>query len=852
MAAYGPAWWRKSIPILRTAVLVGILCLAFGSVVAAGPDSDAYRLKFDPPTLDPLNTIFPRASVAYRSTGCGREAQFIQLVTDKSANEDTLAIVLAKLLVYTQWPLHAARIAGSDAFLCLGVESYRPKEPLPSNYVATLNQTIEGRFGSQCANVLQAVIERPGGPDAAFPDGFVERRYALTRECLRKQINETLFQIEVHGTIGSTGLPCWPPVGGMFKTDGEWHIRVRDLTHVYFVNEQTGRSALDEQTRLKIRNKLLTIDGAPGPEGYNIGQCGNQEQSTGTPEERAEEDDWLDNALDDVGDALNWLKNWLLRLGTLAVAASLLPLFGPLAVAAGSTLIAAGAIAFTFGSIPETENHRLMIESDRYLNNQIILTEIDPADSHRHNFVRDQKEVREWLLKRLQRIAKEEFVEYNARPYQRYSLYAIRLLYNYADNQEIVTAAQNVLDLASAKMAIGSNQGRRLVPYRRLMEALPSYIESSAKFHNGLMDLSSGSDHQIAMMLLYAGMTDQAPNSGVSYGAAMEITPIAPSRYRPPASVVNLAVDKSRAYQQRFKHDGVEIYSSAKGFLLTAGGVRSGPSSTFELAGISPGGSILGIIPLSNNKDRGAAVPTTLMLTAGSHRSSLEAFLHVAGDREALDSDNATYDHNLCVWRGFACGNNVRAPSDMCFVAGPPGTPSQWTFFDSRSSACDVYQNGPQVMIARYVECYEGDSGNRSGDCSVNNVGFFEAVSEPGVTFEAFRQKIVQNNPASPGWLRLIGGLGASDRALLSGTYKSFSGELIEFNTSGHQLDSDETGIRSINGAGERKLSNWPRAAGDLMSGDRDSGKFEFRNPATGTGFRIDMSRWDAPSRQDF
>jgi hypothetical protein len=637
-------------------------------------------------------------------------------------------------------------------------------------------------------------------------------------------------------------------------TEGEWNVVVRDLTRIYMINERTGRSALYEPTRLHIRNDLLTIDGPPGQEGYNLFECGNQEESTGSPEERAEVDQYRDDLLDDIGDAGIWLLKWLSRLITIVIAAYtaaiiVVQILGIGAGAAIALVATVGGVAVTFGTIPETENHLLMIESDRYLMNQIILAELDPSHPGREHFADAQLEVREWLLKRLQRIAKEDFVEYNSRPYQRYSIYAIRSLYDFADDPNVVLAAQNVLDLASAKMAIGSNQGRRLVPYRRLMDALPDAIEpnfekhegtGTRKYFNGLMDLYSGADHQIAAMLMYAGQTQQAPGGSVSNAAAVELIPVATSRYRPPVAVIDLAVNKTHSYQQHFKHDGVEIYSSSPGFLLTGGGVRTGPSSTMEIRGIA------GTTPFSRVTDKGAAVPTTLMLSAGANRSSLEHFLLIAGPREQLDSDNATYDHNLCVWRGFACGMDVRTPVDMkpCFNHRPLSAPTNWSFFDSKACPGSDYSNGPHVMIARYVVCR-----NHLTTCDdAGNVGFFEAITEPGVTFAQFQEAVVRNNAKFTADL-------ADDLSVygLRGTYRSFNDDRIEFTTLGHQADSDDTGIVSVNGTkpdGRSALGDG--ASGDIMLGARDTGKFRFTNPNDGHGFSVDMSDWNSPTREDF
>jgi hypothetical protein len=97
------------------------------------------------------------------------------------------------------------------------------------------------------------------------------------------------------------------------------------------------------------------------------------------------------------------------------------------------------------------------------------------------------------------------FIEYNARPYQRYSIHAIRSLYDFARDQAIVMAAQNVLDVASAKTALGSSQGRRLVPFRRLMEVTQKFIDNNLSLDehghrvafNGLFDLTNGADPRL-------------------------------------------------------------------------------------------------------------------------------------------------------------------------------------------------------------------------------------------------------------------------------------------------------------------------------------------------------------------
>ena len=79
----------------------------------------------------------------------------------------------------------------------------------------------------------------------------------------------------------------------------------------------------------------------------------------------------------------------------------------------------------TAARVPETENHLLMIETSRYLTNQAMLGELGPNYPNADVIREQQEEVKNWLLARLQSIAKNDFQEYNSRAYQRYSINAI-------------------------------------------------------------------------------------------------------------------------------------------------------------------------------------------------------------------------------------------------------------------------------------------------------------------------------------------------------------------------------------------------------------------------------------------
>jgi hypothetical protein len=96
---------------------------------------------------------------------------------------------------------------------------------------------------------------------------------------------------------------------------------------------------------------------------------------------------------------------------------------------------------------PESENHLLLIESSRYLINQLLFRETpDTKHDNKNNGLAD------WLLGYLQRIARFDFHEYNARPYQRYSLNALLNLNEFAEDPRIRTAAAILLDYTTVKV----------------------------------------------------------------------------------------------------------------------------------------------------------------------------------------------------------------------------------------------------------------------------------------------------------------------------------------------------------------------------------------------------------------
>src|SRR5262249_40265161 len=135
---------------------------------------------------------------------------------------------------------------------------------------------------------------------------------------------------------------------------------------------------------------------------------------------------------------------WLLIIAAIAYAVGLI--IGALAGVGGAVataaafaatwafVLAVGFVTVWTGGIEETEDHLFMQNSSKYIKNKLMLAELRQSGDHKgFDKVADENEdVREWLLKRMHRVVKGDFVEYNARPYSRLSHQAILNLLDFA------------------------------------------------------------------------------------------------------------------------------------------------------------------------------------------------------------------------------------------------------------------------------------------------------------------------------------------------------------------------------------------------------------------------------------
>jgi hypothetical protein len=618
----------------------------------------------------------------------------------------------------------------------------------------------------------------PAGPCDSPAHGLVDGAVVidLSVECLARQIRAVISNPD-HGPWvkdGKTGeripqfpgtsagkLPCLSKWEGKLEgVAGDWDMAVLEYTRLayllYRASAVQPSIAPDAKVALAYINRnLLTIRsgpdvGATAAESYNlVTGCGNFVNQSGDAVDTMNGDaadpnydSYSEAARDELGkndsfwdDLWNFLKSVLLVLAV-AAAAALLAMAAAAAAAAslssaaaraGEAMVAAlGATIFIVAasaSIQETENHLLMQNSDRYLKNKLMMAELS-RQGNREAFdelVELNEELRVWILERLSRIAEEDFIEYNANPYNRLSHVAILNLLDYAcgidwsydtaglavgedracdpRDAAVVTAAASVFDLSAAKLAVGSLQGRRLIPYRRLAEQ--NYLDAKGR---SLLEQVAGADNLLGALQVWTGEMRHAPDQRAAEPTFSGLIWYATSRYKPNQVILGIAVDKSLRFDQQYDHWTQERYASGPGWLITAGGTDERPANGLSTIV----GTFYPQINMDVANDRGVGVPTTLM-TLAPNRSRLPDFLRFEGrlvDFGLLDEkDNGpgqlktgkplwSFSDNHCVSGPFACGIGLRYPSGFTNDARCRTRQIGLYFFVADSTTCPPFSDG--------------------------------------------------------------------------------------------------------------------------------------------------------------
>ena len=319
--------------------------------------------------------------------------------------------------------------------------------------------------------------------------------------------------------MGSTGVK---------NALGDWDMSVVQYTRLaQLLDIVRGRNAwpelaMDAQAVLdRLDSRFLSIRGPPAREYFNIlYSCGNTDKNwfgsaadtAAATSTRVDEGKYDKDAEDAVAhrsngrsDAENILDGlWrlfkalsilagVLAVGVLlgaaaAAIAAALPAGAAAAAAASLLLVASSTVLIVgptllFSSIPESENHLLMQNSSTYLKNKRMMLELR-RERNKESFdiiAEYNKDLRTWLLSRLQEIVEDDFREYNAKPYARLSHQALLNLIDYAciigwnyeptlrrtddcdqKDQPVARAAAAVFDLSAAKVAVGFQPGSSL------------------------------------------------------------------------------------------------------------------------------------------------------------------------------------------------------------------------------------------------------------------------------------------------------------------------------------------------------------------------------------------------------
>ena len=298
----------------------------------------------------------------------------------------------------------------------------------------------------------------------------------------------------------------------------------------------------------------------------------------------------------------------------------------------------------TGGLLRDTENHLLMIQISRYLTNQWRWTHTDVGDAAYDNRVNG---LDAWLTAFLTELEHAGFHEFNAVPYEAYTLQALMTLEAFAAAQDLRDQARALLDGIVWRAALASDRARRTGPFRRQLRYLgdPGLKRHAAN----------------AMASVWADWPDEARRSSDRMVAAA-------LPYRPPAASLAWFVDKPRDYFVRVGHGpsaSPELVHGGPGHVLVAGGAGRGAGAK--------------VVPR----------PTVLMVQDES--LAITDCFHLAGRGDPLAWNNTG------VHRRLACG-----PAGVDVPAGltPVARSLQWRIYDNAGVRVAVHaQAGLGLLV---------------------------------------------------------------------------------------------------------------------------------------------------------
>jgi hypothetical protein len=803
--------------------------LWFGCVVmVAGLQAAPARAADDLPVLFPLASsdarvaterLAARVDAVIRSHACGHDQEYVRLRAEledhnyEHQGEDFIPILLAKI----QWL--RTQPGPCEARFVVKI----PEEPKPAGTDdARLEAFMRRYFPS---DRWRDPSVNCAGPETRISTSFVtegeQRFYRLIatfraeRDCLHQQVNQAIRLMRQDRRMGTTLIPVCH-LTPFEDPGGDFDMTVKEVVRILYLSGAAAGShaILEPDTVAHMYKELLPARGEIGPATFNaISDCADTaKEQLGTPEEYADDQDLGGDLMEALEDAFEWLSSFSIKVAILSTAANVVS--GPLALAGWTFLHIVGMEDPSANlvnapydvRIPETENHRLMIESSRFLTNKAIIRDLQRMGGHDNldRIIAYQQEIREFLLQDLQRITIHDFDEYNARPYTRLSLGAIQNLFDFTvdgapdDDPQLQIAARIVLDLSAAKFAAGSNRGRRIAPYRRLGKN----DGANDKPPRHLYYVFSGADFEVTRAVLLTGQTqlledvakgptEAEPDAaelrtavGIPMKLATGMVNTATSTYRLPEPIVEVATERLFPFEQVVKHGGIEVYYAHPAYTMTLGGLQRPPALNIWFGNLDVG------------DDSGIAMPTNLLPTMGGVEVKQAFAFHGAAVKEDRVS-------NMCGWRGFICGINP-VFSDICEVTDKRDG-STLHFFNSAfpnkpaegaPPVCgrDFIKLGPDrfeparrpgphfFVAAKTTPCREDDfcpNGQTFGVMEMVDVSVADAYSP-----EAFQKFKETRTAALMAW---------RPNRVGDGTYVTSAGDTIEFRVA-ENADEDEDG----------------------------------------------------------
>ena len=505
--------------------------------------------------------------------------------------------------------------------------------------------------------------------------------------------------------------------------------------------------------------------------------------------------------------------------------------------------------------IPETENHLLGIETARYLINQLLFQRTqNPAYDNLRNGNSDTgaPNTTDWILHALQGFLRDDFQEYNGRPYQDYTMSALLNLASYAYDDRVRLGARMVLDYVSAKIAVSSNDLRRSPPFRRRNElahygpTIQGNFLGSPLIANMCCVQNSNDayepDPQIGFYTLLAGNTQILfSNPPLSPGHLpgnynWEMVHAALSDYRIPTPILDLFArrDQRRFYQYFHHYAGNdeytdELYAGSPSYLIAGGGrpttycypadVKAPAQVLVDAIAAGLGGVPLAIAALIANdalygstSDLGVAMPTVFMPTGqGLMLSEMIQFGEYTTDRSKI---------HLGVAPDFACGDSLYLPPS---ILNDPAkvVNGNWTFINRGGSA-----GQPGYYLA--INMANNGHGGQGGFLEA-----YDTLLHPGFSFAAFWQAVLAANPA----INL-----QFDQNRVN-SYITRSGQTVWFTLT---ADTQIVGTTELN---PPPSNNSAFTAGSVLNSAQGSAVVALANPATGAAITLDMSDAFHPRR---